>query len=59
MNDERNISLIKEALIAYEDGAMLECLCMLTEVCNSINAFDIAMELSEGEIGMNCLSNNN
>lgn len=59
MNDNKNIKLIKEALIAYEDGAILECRDMLAEVVNCIDAFDIAMELSEGEIGMNYLSNNN
>ena len=52
MNDKRNINLIKEALIAYENGAVLECLDMLTEVCNSINAFEIAMELSDGELSV-------
>lgn len=52
MNDNKNVKLIKEALIAYENGAVLECRDMLAEVVNSIDAFDIAMELSDGELSV-------
>lgn len=52
MNDSKNVKLIKEALIAYENGAILECRDMLAEVVNSIDAFDIAMELSDGELSV-------
>ena len=52
MNDNKNVRLIKEALIAYENGAILECRDMLAEVVNSIDAFDIAMELSDGELSV-------
>lgn len=52
MNDNKNIKLIKEALIAYENGAVLECRDMLAEVVNCIDAFEIAMELSDGELSV-------
>lgn len=50
MNDNKNIKLIKEALISYENGEILECRNMLAEVVNCIDAFDVAMELSDGEL---------
>lgn len=52
MDDKRNINLIKESLIAYENGAVLECRDMLAEVVNCIDAFEVAMELSDGELSI-------
>jgi len=49
MDDKKNLRLIKEAEKAYENGEIVEAGEMLKEVVKSIDAFDIAMELSEGE----------
>ena len=49
MDDKKNLRLIKGAEKAYENGEIVEAGEMLKEVVKSIDAFDIAMELSEGE----------
>lgn len=42
LNDEKNISLIKQALSDYENGAIVEARDALLEVVNNITDFETA-----------------